>query len=515
MDRHLAVRYALGLTVGAAGITAVTAVIWALGGLVPAATLGGLYVLAVLPVASKCGFVSALVTAALSALVFDFLFFPPFFSLALPNPQDAMIVLISAVTAGVVSVLAERGRQRAREVQALAREQAALPRIATLVARAAPPAEVFAAVAAEVGQLMGCESTMLCRYDPDGEATVIGAWSANRRQVARSVGTRTPVEGHKVAVLVFQTGQPARLDHHGNGAAPVSAAWSAAGIRSIVGAPIRVDDHLWGVMIAGARRGRLPRNVEARLAAFTELVGTAISNAETKAQLIVSRARIVGTADVTRRRIERDLHDGVQQHLISLTLILRTAQAAAPPAARELAERLDKVIDGMGSVLDELREIARGIHPPALAQGGLHPALKALARRSTVPVRLDVRVEGRLPEQIEVAAYYAIAEAMTNAAKHARASVVDVAVDIAGGVLRVRIEDDGCGGANPAEGSGLVGLEDRVEALGGQLWLSSPAGDGTAVQAALPLHGPPAPGLLPTGSTPADLGERTGVRAAE
>jgi K+-sensing histidine kinase KdpD len=232
MDRHLAVRYALGLAIGAAGITAVTAVIWALGGLVPASTSGGLYVLAVLPVASKCGFVPALVTAALSALVFDFLLFPPFFSLALQNPQDAMIVLISAVTAGMVSVLAER-RQRAREVKALAGEQAVLRRIATLVARAAPPAEVFAAVAAEAGQLMGCESTMLCRYDPDGEATVLGAWSANRRQVARFVDTRTPVDGHKVTVLVFQTGQPARLDHHGNGTAPVSAAGSTARIRSL------------------------------------------------------------------------------------------------------------------------------------------------------------------------------------------------------------------------------------------------------------------------------------------
>jgi signal transduction histidine kinase len=515
MDRHLAMRHALGLAVGAAGITAVTAVVWALGGLVPASALGGLYVLAVLPVASKFGFVPALMTAALSALVFDFLFFPPFFSLALQNPQDAIIVLISAVTAGVVSGLAERARQRAREVEALAREQAALRRIATLVARAAPPAEVFAAVAAEAGQLMGCESTMLCRYDPGGEATAIGAWSADRRQVARSVGTPTPVEGQKVTVLVFQTGQPARLDHRGTGTDPVSAAWSPARMCSLVGAPIRVDDHLWGVMIAAARNGRLPRNVEARLAAFTELVGTAISNAEAKAQLIVSRARIVGTADATRRRIERDLHDGVQQHLISLTLTLRTAQAAAPPAARELADRLDKVIDGMGSVIDELREIARGIHPSALAQGGLYPALKALARRSTVPVRLDVRVEGRLPEQIEVAAYYAIAEALTNAVKHARASVVDVAVDVVGGVLRVRIGDDGCGGANPAEGSGLVGLEDRVEALGGQFWLASPAGAGTTVQAALPLDGPQAPGLLPTGSTPADLGERTGVWAAE
>ena len=257
-------------------------------------------------------------------------------------------------------------------------------------------------------------------------------------------------------------------------------------------------------MIAAACDERLPLTVEARLAVFTELVGTAISNAETKAQLIVSRARIVRTADATRRRIERDLHDSVQQHLISLALTLRTAQVAAPPAARELAERLDGVIEGLGGVIDELREISRGIHPSALVQGGLHPALKTLARRSTVPVRLDVRIEGRLPEQIEVAAYYAIAEALTNAAKHAQASVVDVTVDVADGMLRVRVCDDGSGGANPAKGSGLVGLRDRVEALGGQVWLASPAGAGTTLRAAIPLHGPSATGLVSTGSTPAD-----------
>ena len=174
-------------------------------------------------------------------------------------------------------------------------------------------------------------------------------------------------------------------------------------------------------MIAAACDERPPLTVEARLALFTQLVGTAISNAETKVQLIVSRARIVRTADATRRRIERDLHDGVQQHLISLALRLRTAQVAAPRAARELAERLDGVIEGLGAVIDELREISRGIHPSALVQGGLRPALKTLARRSAVPVRLDVRIEDRLPEQIEVAAYYAIAESLTNAAKHAQA----------------------------------------------------------------------------------------------
>jgi signal transduction histidine kinase len=203
----------------------------------------------------------------------------------------------------------------------------------------------------------------------------------------------------------------------------------------------------------------------------------------------------VATADATRRRIERDLHDGAQQRLVSLALELRAAQAAAPPGAGELVQELDGVAAGLAGVLDELREIARGIHPAALAEGGLRPALKALARRSTVPVRLHVQVEGRLPEPVETAAYYVVSEALTNAAKHAHASVADVEVAAAGGVLHVRVRDDGRGGADFGHGSGLIGLRDRAEALGGQIWLHSPPGAGTALKIALPLGGPSSHGL--------------------
>ena len=303
-----------------------------------------------------------------------------------------------------------------------------------------------------------------------------------------------------MTTLVFQTGEPARIDNYGADAGPASAALSAAGIRSAVGSPIIVEDRLWGVMVAAARDEPLPVETEARLAGFTELVATAIANAESKAQLIVSRARIVATADATRHRIERDLHDGAQQRLISLALQLRVAQAAVPPEAGELAARLDSLVTEATSTLDELRELARGIHPVVLAEGGLAAALEVLARRSAVPVELDVRVVGRLPEQIEVAAYYLVSEALTNAAKHAHASVVHVEVDAVevdegDGVLRVHVRDDGRGGANPAGGSGLVGLKDRIEALGGRLWLQSTPGAGTTVQATLPLHDPSRPGL--------------------
>jgi signal transduction histidine kinase len=247
-------------------------------------------------------------------------------------------------------------------------------------------------------------------------------------------------------------------------------------------------------MIAASREEPLPADTQARLAGFTELVGTALANAEAQAALTASRARIVAAADTTRRRIERDLHDGAQQQLVSLALQLRAAQAAVPAEAGELAAQLDDVAAGLTDVLDDLREIARGLHPAALAEGGLRSALKTLARRSAVPVRLAVGVDGRLPEPIEIAAYYVVAEALTNTAKHASATVADVQVTAGDGVLRVRVRDDGRGGADLTRGSGLVGLTDRVEALGGHITLHSPTGAGTTVEIALPLADPSRPG---------------------
>jgi signal transduction histidine kinase len=276
-------------------------------------------------------------------------------------------------------------------------------------------------------------------------------------------------------------------------AAEVFRGW---GIRSCVGVPISVEGRLWGVMaVVSTRDEPLPTDTEARLAGFTELVATGLANAETQAALTASRARIVAAADTARRRLERDLHDGAQQRLVSLALHLRSRAHVSPPAgAGELAVQMDLVADGLTGVLDELREIARGLHPAALAEGGLRPALKALGRRSGVPVRLDVRLDGRLPEPVELAAYYVVAEALTNTAKHAHATVVDVHVAADDGVLRVRVRDDGRGGADLTRGSGLVGLTDRVEALGGRISLHSPPGAGTTMQMALPLTAPGAPG---------------------
>jgi Histidine kinase/Histidine kinase-, DNA gyrase B-, and HSP90-like ATPase len=228
----------------------------------------------------------------------------------------------------------------------------------------------------------------------------------------------------------------------------------------------------------------LPADAEMRLAGFTELLATAIANAGAQAEVTASRARIVAAADQARRRIERDLHDGAQQRLVSLALKLRAVQAAVP---RELGGQLDEAVAEATGALEELSEIARGIHPAILAKGGLRPALKTLARRSPLPVDLQVRAGKRLPDQVEVSAYHVVAEALTNAAKHSRASAVSVEVEVAGEVLHVAVRDDGAGGADLARGTGLVGLKDRVEALGGQIFLDSRPGAGTSLQAELPL----------------------------
>jgi signal transduction histidine kinase len=250
----------------------------------------------------------------------------------------------------------------------------------------------------------------------------------------------------------------------------------------------------------------LPTGTETQLARFTELAATAIANAEahaaltaSQAALTASRARIVATADATRRRIERNLHDGAQQRLVSLALDLRAAQATAPPGAGKHVQQLDEVAAGLDGVLAELREIARGLHPAILADGGLRPALKTLARRSAVPARLDIQVEGRLPDPVEIAAYYMVSEALTNAAKHARATTAHIQLTAEDGVLHVRVHDDGRGGADFSAGSGLVGLNDRAEALGGHLDLHSPPGAGTTLEITLPLRNSGEP-VQPPGS---------------
>ena len=241
------------------------------------------------------------------------------------------------------------------------------------------------------------------------------------------------------------------------------------------------------VIVASVHKTSLPAGTESRLVGFTELAGTAIANAEAEAALAASRARIVTAGDEARRRIERDLHDGAQQRLVTLALRLRAAQADPPPAAVGLVTRLGEIADGLDSALEELREIARGIHPAALNAGGLGPALKALARRSAIQVDLRVQVPGRLPGPVEIAAYYVVSEALANTAKHANAATIRAEVAIEAGVLRVTVCDDGRGGAAFGRGSGLLGLKDRVEALGGRITLQSLPNTGTILDVHLPV----------------------------
>jgi signal transduction histidine kinase len=374
------------------------------------------------------------------------------------------------------------------ELRRYADEEAALRRVATLVAGGAAPAEVFRAVAAETGLLLSADFAGLSRFDSDGLATAVGMWLAAEKPWPIAVGDRLTLGGHNVPTLVHQGGQPARVDDYDEGSGAFAQAARAWGFRSAVGVPITVEGRLWGVVAVGsANRSALPSDTEARLAAFTELAGTAIANAEAQAALTASRARIVTAADEARRRIERDLHDGAQQRLVTLALQLRQVEATVPAELAGLAKRLDDLAASAEAALEELREIAHGIHPAVLAQGGLRPALKALADRCPVPVNLDVKVPGRLPGPVEIAAYYVVSEALTNTARHAGATAATVTVIAAEGILRVRVHDDGRGGASFASGSGLVGLRDRIEALGGQFGLDGPPGAGTTIDVLIPL----------------------------
>jgi signal transduction histidine kinase len=372
------------------------------------------------------------------------------------------------------------------ELSRLANEQAALRRVATLVARGVPPAEVFAAVAEEVGRLLGTDAAHILRYEPDGTATLVAGWS--REGDPLLVGTRYTIEEGTLSALMLRTGRPARADSYADAPRSIVARVRQLGIRSSVACPITVEGRLWGATAVSSKRPEpLPAGTEARIADFTELAATAIANTQAQAELAASRARIVRAADEARRRIERDLHDGIQQRLVSLVLNLRAAQAGAPAELGELQTRLARVADGLGEALQELQEVSRGIHPAILSQGGLGPALKALARRSAVPVEADLEIETRLPEPVEAAAYYAVAEALTNAAKHAHASVAHVAVHARDGRLHLWVRDDGVGGADPARGSGLIGLTDRVQALSGTITVHSPIGEGTTLQVDLPI----------------------------
>jgi len=389
---------------------------------------------------------------------------------------------IAAFTELVATAIANAESRKA--LAELADEQAALRRVATLVARGAPPMELFGAVAEEVGRLHSVDHAYVTRFDSEETVTVMARWT--------ETGEALPVElprrfaAGPMSAAVRETGGPVRLDTYSDPAAGAI----EAGSRSSVAAPITVEGNLWGCISAASTNPERPPapGTETRLSNFSDLVATAIANAEGRSELAASRRRIVAASDDTRQQIERDLHDGTQQRLVSLGLALRAAEANLPPERDDLRAQLSGVATGLVAAVEDLQEISRGIHPAILSKGGLGPALQALAHRSAIPVDLDIATDTRLEEPIEVAAYFVASEALANAAKHSDASRIDILLEQRDGRLLLSVRDDGIGGADAARGSGLVGLTDRVEALGGSIRVSSRPGKGTQITVELPVE---------------------------
>jgi signal transduction histidine kinase len=408
----------------------------------------------------------------------------------LPPDTEARIANFADLVATAIANAATRDElQTSRgSLAGLATHQSALRRVATLVARGASPSDVFAMVTEEMARCLNAGNAGLGRFEDDEVVVLAVSQFDQDMKYVPVVGERIALEGDNFLARVFRTGAPARVDSSESQKAPgtIAARVRELGLGCTVAVPIVVDGRVWGAATVGAAQS-LPPNTEARIGDFADLVATAIANAATRDELIASRARIVAAADEARRRFERDLHDGAQQRLVSLGLELRAAEAYVPADRQELKEQMSRLVTSVAEVSAEVQEISRGIHPAILSRGGLGPALKTLARRSAVPVDLDLRVDRRFADSIEVGAYYVVAEALTNAAKHARASVVEVCAHATDAALRLEIRDDGIGGAAAGKGSGLTGLVDRVEALGGRIAVQSPAGNGTSLLVDIPL----------------------------
>ena len=450
----------LGLLVAAAAICAETLFVVLLRTLAPMDTFGVVYLLGALVVAIGWGTGLAAVTSVVSALAWGYFRDWPNDSFDPTSLRNWVVIGVFLVVTLMANSLAGVARARAAEAERSAERQAALRRVATAVAQGIPPQEVFYTVTTELAHALRVRHTALFRYEPDGSAVLVAVHDKSSAQ-PMSVGEHFSISGDDAAARLLREGRVA---------------------------PIVVDGQEWGVAVVSSSPAQpFPAETEARLMDFAELVAMAIANAQARSDLNASRARIVTAADDARRRLERDLHDGAQQRLVSLALKARMTEVSLPVGQGVVKEQLAEIVKGLGEVSEELRAISRGIHPAILSKGGLGPALRSLACRSVVPVELDIDIEGRLPDRVEVAAYYVVAEALTNTARHAHAAEVKVSVQAADGQLDLTISDDGAGGADPANGSGLIGLVDRVEAVGGHLSVSSPAGSGTSLAATIPL----------------------------
>jgi signal transduction histidine kinase len=371
-------------------------------------------------------------------------------------------------------------------LQELLDEQAALRRVATMVAQDTPAGTLFDRVCQELGGVLSVKSTDMIRYDDDGQATVVGAW-ATSGEPSFPVGERVPIDPQTVTGKVFLTGQPQRVDDYSGVGGELAGRLREAGILSVVGAPINVAGRMWGsIMATSAQAGAFPADTEHRIGGFAELVTAALADADAREKLATSRARIVAAGDAARRRIERDLHDGAQQRLVALALNLRLLQEGVGEGS--VAAGLATARAELDLALTELRELARGIHPSVLTERGLAAALDALAKRAPMPVDLEADAAcDRVALPLQTTAYFVVAEALTNATKHAECSRAGVRVQLQGESVVVEVSDDGTGGADADGGSGLGGLADRVSALDGAFEVTSPTGGGTTIRAQLPL----------------------------
>jgi signal transduction histidine kinase len=366
----------------------------------------------------------------------------------------------------------------------LLEQQSALRRVATLVAEGGDADEVFRTVVREVGEHLPAESALLDRYEPDSTLSTMAAWIAGRGIVEEE--GRVPVTADSIPDRVRTTRTTVRMEPY-HATSEVAHQMGLHGPRSLVGCPVIVSGTVWGILAASSKLDHpLPPDAESWMSAFTELVGTAIANVNARAELTASRARIVTASDDARRRIERNLHDGAQQRLVSIGLRLQTLESTVPDGQDEIRSEVHRIAEEVTEVIDELREISRGLYPASLSRGGLASAVRTLARRTPLAIRLDLRTEAHLSEPVQAAGYYVVAEAVTNATKHASAGEIQITLEDRDGTLRVSVQDDGVGGADPTRGSGLIGLRDRVEALGGRLEVTSAPGAGTTLVADIP-----------------------------
>jgi len=373
-----------------------------------------------------------------------------------------------------------------RTLRLLAEEQAALRRVATLVAAASAPERVFHAVAEEAGRLLEARTAATVRFEEQG-GLVVGVWD-EQSAASLSIGTRVPYSDPDAPI--FQASHyGGRVDDYTDVPGEAARMTRDAGFLSSVVSPIRVGGGVWGALfVFSSRPAHFGPDAERRLADFTELVALALESVEAYDRLSASRARLVEAGISERRRLERNLHDGAQQRLVSLSLQLRLAQQAVERDPAAAATMLDGAAAELNLALEELRELARGLHPAILTDRGLPAALDSLATRAPFPVEISGVPRDRFDEALEAAIYYVAAESLTNAAKYAEPSAARVAMSTTDGAVVVEIHDDGQGGANLGGGSGLRGLADRVEALGGRFEVRSPLGAGTVVRAQLPLR---------------------------